>query len=156
TLAPALPAVRPGILRRLPLDLLGVGLFEENRQFRAELGEMIEQLCIRKMIRRRNVRVLIDCGDPGLENLLPTSKHKISKPSDCWDRRLCLAVTSDERSPPNLISELNTRVALGKRIIPTKFANRNTGSCVLCLAVTGASLMIPGRSPNEDRKILKG
>ena len=67
--------MRPGILPRLSLELLGIGLFKESRQLRAELGKMR-----RKIVRSRNVRVLIDCSDPGLENLLPAGEHKISKP----------------------------------------------------------------------------
>jgi hypothetical protein len=39
--------------------------------------------------------MLIDCGDPGLENLLAASQHEITEPSDCWNRRLCLDATSD-------------------------------------------------------------
>ena len=105
--------MRPGILPRLSLDLLGIGLFEESRQLRAELREMIKQLCIGKIVRSRNVWVLIDCSDPGMENLLPVGEHKIAKPGDCSDRRPPLTVTSDERNPPNLISEVNTSVALG-------------------------------------------
>ena len=105
--------MRPGILPRLSLDLLGIGLFEESCQFRAKLGEMIKQLCIRKIVRSRNVRVLIDCGDPGLENLLPVGEYKVAKTGDGSDRRPPLTVTSDERSPPNLISEVNTCAVLG-------------------------------------------
>jgi hypothetical protein len=112
--------VRSGILPRLSLDLLGIGLFEEGRKLRAQLREMIKQLCIRKIVRSRNVRVLIDCGDPGLENLLPVGEYKIAKPRDCSDRRPPLIVTNDGRNPPNLISEANTRAALGERIIPKK------------------------------------
>ena len=122
--------MRSGILPRLSLDLLGIGLFEEGRKLRAQLGEMIKQLCIRKIVRSRNVRVLIDCGDPGLENLLPVSEYKIAKPRDCSDRRPPLIVTSDERNPPNLISEVNTSVTLGKKIITKKIPNRKMGSCV--------------------------
>jgi hypothetical protein len=87
--------VRPGILLRLSLDFLGIGLFEESRQLRAELWEMIKQLRVRKIVRSGNVRMLIDCGDPGLENLLAASQHEITEPSDCWNRRLCLDATSD-------------------------------------------------------------
>jgi len=87
--------MRPGILLRLSLDLLGIGLFEESSQLGAELWEMIKQLGIRKIVRSRNVRVPIDGSDPGLENLLPTGQHKISEPSDCWNRGLCLSGTSD-------------------------------------------------------------
>jgi hypothetical protein len=105
--------VRPGILPRLSLDLLGIGLFEESCQFRAKLGEMIEQLCIREIVRSRNPRVLIDCTDPGLENLLTVGEYKVAKTGDCSDRRPLLTVTSDERNPPNLISEVNTSAALG-------------------------------------------
>ena len=57
--------------------------------------------------------MLIDCSDPGLENLLPMGEYKVAKPGDCSDRRPPLTVTSDERNPPNLISEVNTSVALG-------------------------------------------
>jgi hypothetical protein len=63
--------VRPGILFRLSLDFRGIGVFEESRQLRAEFWEMIKQLRVRKIVRSRNIRVLIDCGDPGLENLMP-------------------------------------------------------------------------------------
>ena len=112
--------MRPGILLRLSLDLLGIRLFEESRQLRAQLREMIKQLCIRKIVRSRNVWVLIDCGNPGLENLLPVGEYKIAKPRDCSDRRPPLIVTSDERNPPNLISEVNTSAVLGKRIITPK------------------------------------
>jgi hypothetical protein len=86
--------VRPGILPRLSFDLLRIGLFEESRQLRAELGEMIKQLCIREIVRRRNAGVLIDCRDPGLENLLPVGEHKVAKLGDCWDRRPPLTVTN--------------------------------------------------------------
>jgi hypothetical protein len=34
--------VRSGILLRLPLDLLSIGLFKESRELRAELREMIK------------------------------------------------------------------------------------------------------------------
>jgi hypothetical protein len=74
--------MRPGILPRLSLDLLGIRLFKESRQLRAELGKMIKQLCIRTIVGSRNVRVLIDCGDPRLEDLFPAGEHKISEPSD--------------------------------------------------------------------------
>ena len=103
----------PGILPRLSLDLLRIRLFEESRQFRTELREMIKQLCIRKIVRSRNVWVLIDCTDPGLENLLPVGEYKVAKTGDCCDRRPSLIVASDERGPPNLISEVNTYAALG-------------------------------------------
>jgi hypothetical protein len=105
--------VRPGILPRLSLDLLGIGLFEESRQLGTELREVIKQLCIRKIVRSRNVRVLIDCTDPGLKNLLTVGEYKVAKTGDCSDRRPPLTVTSDERNPPNLISEVNTCAALG-------------------------------------------
>ena len=94
--------MRPGILLRLSLDFLGVWLFEESRQLRTEFGEMVEQLRISKIVRSRNVRVPIDCGDPGLENLLAMSQHKIAEPSNYRDRKLCLTLTSDGRDPPNL------------------------------------------------------
>ena len=105
--------MRPGILPRLSLDLLGIGLFEESRQLRAELREMIKQLCIRNIVRSRNVWMLINGSDPGLENLLTVGEYKVAKTGDCSDRRPPLTVTSDERSPPNLISEVNTCAALG-------------------------------------------
>jgi hypothetical protein len=73
---------------------------------------MIEQLGIRKIVRSRNVWVLINCSDPGLENLVPVREHKVAKPSDCWDSRSPLTVTSDERIPPNLLSEVNTCAAV--------------------------------------------
>lgn len=73
--------MRPGILPRLSLDLLGIRLFKESRQLRAELGKMIKQLCIRKIVGSRNVRVLIDCGDPGLEGLFPAGEHKSPNPA---------------------------------------------------------------------------
>jgi hypothetical protein len=105
--------VRPGVLPRLPLDLLGIGLFEESRELRTQLREMIKKLCISKIFRSRNVRVLIDCIDPGLENLVPVGENKVAKTGDCFDRRLPLTVMSDERSPPNLVSEVNPSAALG-------------------------------------------
>jgi len=57
--------------------------------------------------------VLIDRIDPGLENMLPVGEYKFAKTGDRSDRRLPLTVMSDERSPPNLISEVNTSAALG-------------------------------------------
>jgi hypothetical protein len=119
--------VRPGILPRLSLDLLGIGLFEESCQLRAKLGEMIKQLCIRKIVRSRNVWVLIDSSDPGLENLLPVGEYKLAKTGACPNRRPSLTVTSDERNPPNLTSEVNTCAALGERIIPKKIPSRKMG-----------------------------
>ncbi len=65
--------------------------------------------------------MLIDCTDPGLENLLSMGEYKVAKTGDCSDLRPFLTVTSDERSPPNLISEVNTYAALGERIITKKF-----------------------------------
>ena len=79
---PALPAVRPGILPRLSLDLLGIGMFEERSQLRAELREMIKQLCIGNIVRTRNVRVLSDRSDPGMENLVPVGEYKVAKSGD--------------------------------------------------------------------------
>ena len=105
--------MRPGILPRLSLDLLGIGLFEESGQLRAELREMIKQLCIGKIVRSRNVWVLVDCSNPRMENVVTMGEYKVAKTGDCSDRRLPLSVTSDERSPPSLISEVNTSVALG-------------------------------------------
>ena len=101
------------ILFRLSLDFLGTGLFKESRQLRAELREMIKQLRISKVVRSRNVRVLIDCRDPGLENLLPAGEYKVAKTGDCSNCRPFLTVTSDGRNPPNLISEVNSCAALG-------------------------------------------
>ena len=40
-------------------------------------------------------------------------EYKVTKTGDCSNRRPALNVTSDERSPPNLISEVNTSAALG-------------------------------------------
>jgi len=90
--------VRPGILSRLSLDFLSIGLFEESRELSAELREMIKQLRIGKIVRSRNVRVLIDSSDPGMENLVPVGEYKVAKSGDCSDRRPALTVTSDERS----------------------------------------------------------
>ena len=105
--------MRPGILPCLSLDFLGIGLLEESSQLGAELWEMIKQLGIRKIVRSRNVRVLIDCSDPGLENLIPMGEYKIAKTRDCSGCRSLLIVTSDGRKPPNLISEVNSCAALG-------------------------------------------
>ena len=88
----------PGVLPRLSLDPLGIGLFEEGSQLRAELREMIKQLCIGKIVRGRNAWVLIDCSYPGMENLVPMGEYKVAKSGDCPDRRPALTVTSDERS----------------------------------------------------------
>lgn len=90
--------MRPGILLRLLFDFLGVGLFEECCQLSAELREMIKELCIGKIVRSRNVWVLVDCSDPGLENLLPVGEYEVAKTSDRSDRRPLLNVTSDEPS----------------------------------------------------------
>jgi hypothetical protein len=105
--------VRPGILPRLSLDFLGIGFFEESRELSAELREMIKQLCIGKIVRCRNVWVLINCSDPRMENLVPMGEYKVAKTGDRSDRRPPLPVTSDERNPPSLISEANTSVVLG-------------------------------------------
>jgi hypothetical protein len=59
---------------------------------------MIKQLFIRKIVRSRNVWVLIDSSDPGMENLVPVGEYKVAKSGDCSDRRPALTVTSDERS----------------------------------------------------------
>jgi hypothetical protein len=115
--------VRPCILPRLSLDVLGIRLLEESCQLRAKLREMIKKLCVRKIVRSRNLRVLVDRSDPGLKDLLPVCEHKVSKPSDGWDPRLALAVTSDERNPPNLISDVNTGAVLAERI-PTNISTR--------------------------------
>ena len=72
--------MRPGILSRLSLDVLSIGLFEESCQLRAEFGQMIKQLRIGKIVRSRNAWVLIDGCNPALENLLPMREHKISEP----------------------------------------------------------------------------
>ena len=90
--------MRSGILPRLSLDLLGIGLFEESRELRAELREMIKQLCIGKIVRGRNAWVLIDCTYPRMENFVPMGEYKVAKTGDCSDRRPALTVTSDERS----------------------------------------------------------
>ena len=74
--------MRPGILFRLSLDFRGIGVFEESRQLRAEFWEMIKQLRVRKIVRSRNVRMLINCSNPGLENLLPVGERKITKPTN--------------------------------------------------------------------------
>jgi hypothetical protein len=74
--------VCPGILPRLSFDLAGIGLFEESCQLRAELREMIKQLCKRKIVRRRDVWVLINRSDPGLKNLLQVSEHEVAEPND--------------------------------------------------------------------------
>jgi hypothetical protein len=74
---------------------------------------MIKQLRICQVVRSRNVRVLIDCSDPGLENLLPMGEYKVAKTRDCASRRLPLTRTSDERNPPDLISGVGTYAALG-------------------------------------------
>ena len=105
--------MRPGILPRLSLDILCIGLFEQSRELSAELREMIKQLCIGKIVRSRNVWVLIDCSYPGMENLVPMGEYKVAKSGDCSDRRPLVPVTSDERSPPSLVSEVNTSAALG-------------------------------------------
>jgi hypothetical protein len=57
-------------------------MFEERSQLRAELREMIKQLCIGKIVRTRNVRVLIDRSDPGMENLVPVGEYKVAKSGD--------------------------------------------------------------------------
>ena len=88
--------MRPGILFRLLFDFLGVGLFKQSRELRTQLREMIKKLCIGKIVRSRNVWVLIDCSNPGLENLVPVGENKVAKTSDCSDRRFALSVTSNE------------------------------------------------------------
>ena len=82
---------------------------------------MIEQLRICKIVRSRNVRVLIDLCDPGLENLLALCEHKVAKSSDSWDRRLALIVRSDKPNPSMRISDTNIGAALGKIIISDKY-----------------------------------
>jgi len=88
--------MRPGILLRLSLDFLSIGLFEESRELGAELGEMIKQLCVGKIVRGRNARVLLDSSDPGVENLVPVCEYKSTKIGDCSDCRPPVSVTSDE------------------------------------------------------------
>ena len=105
--------MRPGILPRLSLDFLSIGLFEESRELSAELREMIKQLCVGKIVRSRNVWVFIDCSDPRMENLVPMGEYKVAKTGDCANRRVSLPVTVDERNPPSLISEANTSLVLG-------------------------------------------
>ena len=73
--------MRPGILPRLSLNILGIRLFQQSCQLRAELGEMIKQLCICKIVRSRDAWVLINSGDPGLEDLVPMGKDKVAKPN---------------------------------------------------------------------------
>jgi hypothetical protein len=60
-------------LPRLSLNILGIRPFEQSCKLGAELGEMIKQLCICKVVRSRNAWMLINGGDPGLENFFPTS-----------------------------------------------------------------------------------
>ena len=127
--------MRPGILFCLSLDFLGIGLFEESRQFRAELWKMIKQLRICKIVRSGNVRVLIDRGDPGLENLLPMGEYKVAKTGDCAGRRLLLNGTSDERNPPTFVSGVNGYAALGQRIIPKKISNQQRALDSECTSV---------------------
>jgi hypothetical protein len=105
--------VGSGILFRFSFDFPGIGLFEEIRQFCAELWEMIKQLRICKIVGSGNVRVLIDCGDPGVENLFSVGVYEIAKTGDCVGRGLLLTGTSDERNPPNLASDGNGYMALG-------------------------------------------
>jgi len=42
---------------------------------------MIKQLCICKIVRSRDAWVLINSGDPGLEDLVPMGKDKVAKPN---------------------------------------------------------------------------
>ena len=74
---------------------------------------MIEQLRICKIVRTRNVRMLIDRCDLGLENLLALCEHKVAKSSDSRERRPALIVRSDKRNPPVRISDRNIGAALG-------------------------------------------
>ena len=127
--------MRPGILPRLSLDFLGIGLFEKGSQLRTELREMIKQLRVRKIVRSGNVRVLIDCGDPGLENLVPMGEYKIAKTGDCSGCRPLLTVTSDGRNPPNLISEANTYLALQPNAYHRKNSSPTQGFVGSWLAV---------------------
>lgn len=105
--------MRPGILPRLSLDLLGIRLLEESRQLSADLRKMIKKLCIGKIVRGRNGWVIIDCSNPRLENLVLVGENKVAKTGDCSDRRSPLSVTRDVCSPPTLFSEVNTSAALG-------------------------------------------
>lgn len=98
----------PGILLRLLFNFLGIGRFKESRQLGAELWEMIKQLGIGEIVRSRNVRVPIDCGDPRLENLLAIGAYKVAETGDCSARRPPLTVTRDGCNPPDLISEVST------------------------------------------------
>jgi hypothetical protein len=91
--------MRPGILLRLSFDLFSIGLIKESRELGAKLREMIEQLCVGKIVRSRNARMLLDRSDPGVENLVPVGEYKVTKIGDCSDRRPPLTVMSDECSP---------------------------------------------------------
>src|SRR5262249_41234172 len=81
---------------------------------------MIKQLCICKIVRSRDAWVLINTGDPGLEDLVPIGKHKVDKPNAGWERRFFLAVTSDGSIPPNLISDRTNYAALPVSVITRK------------------------------------
>jgi hypothetical protein len=82
TLPPALPTMRFGVILRLFLDLFRMRFLENNREFCAKLGKMVEQLCVREIVRRRNPWISTDCSNPGLENFLTVAEHKIAKPSE--------------------------------------------------------------------------
>ena len=124
----------------LSLNLLSIGLFKQSCQLGAELRQMIKQLCIGQIVRSGDVRVPIDCSDPGVENLLPLSVHKISKPSNGWVLRLALAVTSYARIPPNLFSDANTYAVVAVNM-------RRIYGVRKILPEYGSSTGVPGGKP---------
>ena len=65
--------------------------------------------------------MLVDSGNPGLEDLVPMGMHKVAEPSGRWLRGSFLAVTGNGRIPPNLISEATNRSDLSLGIILKKF-----------------------------------
>ena len=105
---------------------------------------MIKQLCICKVVRGRNVWVVTDRSDPGLENLLPVFEYKVAETGDCFDRRPPLTVTSDGRILPNLISEGNTCVALGETIITKKIQiDGSKPADAICGHIYGVRKILP-------------
>jgi len=51
-------------------------------------------LRVGEIVRSRNIWMLINCGNPGLENLLPLGEYKVAKTGDGSNRRSPLSVTS--------------------------------------------------------------